>query len=128
MKVAKLVRVSLVTRVIVDVDATEQDIMEMAIPKLSENLMDNPFQCIDEIVDDLECPLKTDEIISDDTIELAGKILSMDNSDLRQAVLNVINHEDENDLIDNIDGVQVSESMELKFTCEEFLTLILFKR
>ena len=56
MKVAKLVRVSLVTRVIVDVDATEQDIMELAVPKLSENLMDSPFDSIEEIVDDTECP------------------------------------------------------------------------
>ena len=55
-KVAKLVRVSLVTRVIVDVDATEQEIMELAVPKLSENLMDSPFENIDEIVDDTECP------------------------------------------------------------------------
>lgn len=55
-KVAKLVRVSLVTRVIVDVDATEQDIMELAVPKLSENLMDAPFENLEEIVDDTECP------------------------------------------------------------------------
>jgi hypothetical protein len=55
-KVAKLVRASLVTRVIVDENATEQDILELAIPKLSENLMDNPIESIDEIVDDLECP------------------------------------------------------------------------
>jgi hypothetical protein len=55
-KVAKLVRVSLVTRVIVDVDATEQEIMELAVPKLSENLMDSPFENLEEIVDDTECP------------------------------------------------------------------------
>ncbi len=56
MKVSKLVRISMVCRVICEDDATEQDIMELAIPKLSEDLMDNPFQHIDEIVDDLECP------------------------------------------------------------------------
>jgi hypothetical protein len=55
-KVAKLVRVSLVTRVIVDVDATEQEIMELAVPKLSENLMDAPFENLEEVVDDTECP------------------------------------------------------------------------
>jgi hypothetical protein len=55
-KVAKLVRVSLVTRVIVDIDATDQEIMELAVPKLSENLMDSPFDNLDEIVDDTECP------------------------------------------------------------------------
>ncbi len=65
-KVAKLVRVSLVTRVIVDVDATEQEIMELAVPKLSENLMDSPFDSIDEIVDDTECPY---EVSEDEDIE-----------------------------------------------------------
>ena len=61
-KVAKLVRVSLVTRVIVDVDATEQEIMELAVPKLSENLMDSPFDNFDEIVDDTECPYEEEYI------------------------------------------------------------------
>jgi hypothetical protein len=61
-KVAKLVRVSLVTRVIVDVDATEQEIMELAVPKLSENLMDSPFENLDEIVDDVECPYEEEYI------------------------------------------------------------------
>ena len=61
-KVAKLVRVSLVTRVIVDVDATEQEIMELAVPKLSENLMDAPFENLEEIVDDTECPYEENGI------------------------------------------------------------------
>ena len=61
MKVAKLVRVSLVTRVIVDDTASEQDILELAIPKLSESLMDNPHQSVDEIVDDTECPYTIDD-------------------------------------------------------------------
>lgn len=62
-KVAKLVYVSLVTRVIVDENADEQTIMELAIPKLSEKLMDEPFEHIEEIVDDTECPFdaETDE-------------------------------------------------------------------
>ena len=55
-KIAKLVYVTLLTRVIVEPNATEQDIMEEAIPKLSENLMDSPFENIDKIVDDVECP------------------------------------------------------------------------
>lgn len=55
-KVAKLVTVSLMTRVIVDEDATEQEIMELAYPKLCENFSDAPFEHIEEIVDDLEVP------------------------------------------------------------------------
>jgi len=60
-KVAKLVYVSLVTRVVVDENATEQEIMEAAIPKLSEKLMDEPFEHLEEIVDDIECPFDKEE-------------------------------------------------------------------
>ena len=55
-KVAKLVSLTLITRVIVDEDATVFDILELAIPKLSEKLMDEPFEHIEDIVDDTECP------------------------------------------------------------------------
>lgn len=61
MKVAKLVYVSLLTRVIVDENATQKDIMELAVPKLSEKLMDSPFEHIEEIVDDIECPYTSDD-------------------------------------------------------------------
>jgi hypothetical protein len=57
-KVAKLVYVSLMTRVVVDENATEQEIMELAIPKLLENFMDSPFENLDDITDDLECPFE----------------------------------------------------------------------
>ena len=62
-KVAKLVCVTLITRVIVNKNATEQEIMELAIPKLSENLMDAPFENIKYIKKDTECPYdpETDE-------------------------------------------------------------------
>lgn len=56
MKIAKLVCVTLMTRVIVDENADEQTIMELAIPKLSEKLMDEPFEHIESIEDDTECP------------------------------------------------------------------------
>jgi hypothetical protein len=59
-KVAKLVSVTLITRVVVDESATEQDILELAIPKLSEKLMDEPFEHIEDIEDDIECPYDSD--------------------------------------------------------------------
>jgi hypothetical protein len=61
MKVAKLVYVTLATRVIVEEDATQQQIMEEAVPRLSENLMDAPFENIDKIIDDTECPYEIGE-------------------------------------------------------------------
>ena len=69
MKKSVLVRVSLVTRVIVEDTASEQDILELAIPKLSESLMDNPHQSVDEIVDDTECPYTIDDVTKDDVKE-----------------------------------------------------------
>jgi hypothetical protein len=60
-KKAVLVYVSLMTRVIVDDTASEQDIMELAVPKLSENLMDSPFESIEDIKDDIECPYSVDD-------------------------------------------------------------------
>lgn len=56
MKVAKLVYVNLLVRVLVDKEADDQEIMELAVPKLSEQLMDSPFEHIDKIVYDNECP------------------------------------------------------------------------
>lgn len=69
-KVAKLVYVSLVTRVIVDENATEQEIMELAVPKLSENLMDSPFQHLEDIIDDLECPFDENIELSEEEINI----------------------------------------------------------
>jgi hypothetical protein len=73
-KVAKLVYVTLLTRVIVNEDASEQEIMELAIPKLSENLMDSPYESIDKIVDDNECPYDEDEIISEFLQQFCTKV------------------------------------------------------
>ncbi len=57
MKVAKLVSVSLMTRVIVEEDATDEQIMEVAIPRLSNNLFnDGILDNVEDIKDDTECP------------------------------------------------------------------------
>ena len=54
MKVAKLVRVMITTRIIVDDNASEKEIMEIALPRLLDNLYTNAFENIEEIVDDTE--------------------------------------------------------------------------
>ncbi len=69
-KVAKLVYVSLMTRVVVDENATEQEIMELAVPKLSENLMDSPFEHLEDIIDDLECPYDENIELSEEEINI----------------------------------------------------------
>lgn len=59
-KVAKLVWVSVGTRVIVDKNASEEEIMEIAIPNLIRNLSnDGCMNYVDEILDDVEVPFGT---------------------------------------------------------------------
>ena len=64
MKKSILVYASLMTRVIVDDTADNSTIIELAIPKLAENLMNSPHDSIDEIKDDVECPYKIGEEFS----------------------------------------------------------------
>jgi len=59
-KVTKLVWVSIGTRVIVDDNASDEQIMELAMPRLIDNLMTNGFENIESIEDDLECPYDPD--------------------------------------------------------------------
>ena len=56
MKVAKLVYVSLMTRVIVDDDATEAQILDVAKPRLIYTMNSDLSEIIEEIVDDEEVP------------------------------------------------------------------------
>lgn len=55
-KVAKLVYVSLVTRVVVDENASESDILELAGVKLAEKIQHELTEHIESIDDDEECP------------------------------------------------------------------------
>ena len=55
-KVAKLVCVSLMTRVIVDENASEADILELAGVKLAEKIQNELTEHLESIEDDIECP------------------------------------------------------------------------
>jgi len=55
-KVAKLVSVSLMTRVIVDEGASESEILELAGIKLAEKIQHELTEHLEEIEDDVECP------------------------------------------------------------------------
>lgn len=55
-KTVKLVYVSLMTRVVVDVDATDEEILEAARPKLLEKVNTELMENLEDIVDDIECP------------------------------------------------------------------------
>lgn len=55
-KVAKLVLVSFMTRVIVEDTATEEEILEASKYRFHEKVRDELLDNLDEIKDDTECP------------------------------------------------------------------------
>ena len=55
-KVAKLVLVSLMTRVVVDENASYEDVIEAARPQLEATLRTDLFENIEEVFEDKECP------------------------------------------------------------------------
>jgi len=59
MKVAKLVVVSIMTRVVVDENATDEDIIEAARPQLMANMKSDLHENVETIFDDLEVPFGT---------------------------------------------------------------------
>lgn len=59
MKVAKLVAVSLLTRVVVDENSTDEEIMEKAKSKFVEKINSEIGEHLEYIVDDEECPYGT---------------------------------------------------------------------
>lgn len=61
-KVAKLVYVSLATRVVVEEDATESEILDKAKPNFYPKIQFELGEHLEDIVDDIECPYdpKTD--------------------------------------------------------------------
>jgi hypothetical protein len=60
-KVAKIVCVSLMTRVIVDENATDEQIVELAKGKFIEKIEGELLENLEEIYDDEECPIGTFE-------------------------------------------------------------------
>jgi hypothetical protein len=58
--VAKLVYVTLATRVIVDENASESEILELAGIKLAEKIQNELTEHLEEIEDDIECPYDPD--------------------------------------------------------------------
>lgn len=56
MKVAKLVYISLVTRVIIEEDATQEQILTAAIPRLVDHIQNDSLENVELIEDDVECP------------------------------------------------------------------------
>lgn len=65
MKVAKLVYLTLVTRVVVDENATDEQIIDVAKDRFIDQIEMEIDEHIEDIVDDEECPYhpSTDDIV-----------------------------------------------------------------
>jgi len=55
-KVAKLITVSLIVRVIVDDNDSDENIFDKALPALKSSLYSNSLSNVEDIKDDTECP------------------------------------------------------------------------
>ena len=55
-KVAKLVTITMKTRILVDENASESDIIELASIKMSEKIQYEFNENLESIEDDIECP------------------------------------------------------------------------
>lgn len=73
MKVAKLVYVSLVTRVIVDENATDEQILEAAKSHFIEKVETELGEHLEEIIDDEECPYDPAVELTPEEIEKLSK-------------------------------------------------------
>lgn len=68
-KVAKLVKVSLMTRVVVDSNATEREILEKCQGVFTEKIDYELSENLEEIVDDTECPYDPEHDGDDDDLQ-----------------------------------------------------------
>lgn len=105
-KIAKAVKAHLVNLAINDKLPT--DMNRLSISKLEEVIK------------------KTLPTERDKAIELAGHYLCESDDDLsiEQMIEAIANHEDQDAMIDNVEGVIVWEKVEYSFTCEDFLSEI----
>jgi hypothetical protein len=132
-KVAKLIEVSLMVRVIVDENATEEQIIAASYDKFQDKLDNRELgDNLVSIENDTECPFGTfdtdnqeDDGITNKMLNNAQHYLSAEtDEELREMVKKIMNHEEGSDMIDYLDGVVVWEKVELSFTCDAFIDQI----
>ena len=62
-KVAKLVRVTLITRIIVEEGTTREKILETARRNFIDSINNDLSENVDSIENDTECPFSSDDIV-----------------------------------------------------------------
>ena len=129
-KVAKLVEVSLMVRVIVDKDATEEQIIAASYEKFQDKFDNRELgDNLVSIEDDTECPfgvfdsdIEFDDEITKQMVKNARHYLVADSEkELRRMIRNILDCENGSQLIDYIDGVLVWEKIEYSFSVDGFI-------
>jgi hypothetical protein len=131
-KVAKLIEVSLMVRVIVDENATEEQIIAASYDKFQDKLDNRELgDNLVSIEDDTECPFGSfdsdneNDVITNSMVKNAKHYLfAHSDEEIREMVRKIYEYEDENEIIDYIDGVDVWEKVQFSFTCEQFINQI----
>jgi hypothetical protein len=132
-KVAKLIEVSLMVRVIVDENATEEQIIAASYDKFQDKLDNRELgDNLVSIENDTECPFGTfdtdneKEFITKKMVENASHYLSDGDISTREMVERIMEHSEENgdDYIDNVEGVVVWQKLEWSITCNDFMEMI----
>jgi hypothetical protein len=131
-KVAKLIEVSLMVRVIVDENATEEQIIAASYDKFQDKLDNRELgDNLVSIEDDTECPFgsfdtdnQEDDGITNSMIKEAKHYLSDGEISTREMIKRIMEYEDGGQFIDYVDGVVVWEKTEYSFTCDAFIDQI----
>lgn len=89
--------------------------------ELKSDFNDVPQWVIDASNDFIE---KSKPSAKEKAIELASHYLSDGDLSTEEMIEAIAEHEDQSDMIDNVDGVVVWEKVEYSFTCEDFLNEI----
>jgi len=131
-KIAKLVEVSFLVRIIVDENSSESVILEKTKDKIQALLDNNDVgENLVSIEDDEEVPYgdapTDDDYITQKMINNARHYLSSDTEEgLIVMIKAILDYEDNSQYIDYIHGVVVWEKVGLTFTCSEFIEAMNF--
>ena len=99
--------------------AVKDYIVDLAInDNLPMDLNQLDVEALEKVI---KSQLPTDE---ENAIDLASHYLSDGELSTEEMVEAIANHENQSDMIDNVEGVVVWEKVEWSFTCEDFLNEI----
>jgi hypothetical protein len=100
---------------------TLEDFLKEKAAELKVNYDNVPKWVIKAANEYIEQHVPKEPTAREKAIELASHYLCDGDLTTEQMVEAIANNEDEDDLIDNVDGVIVWEKVEYEFTCEQFL-------